>query len=217
MRALALAIVLCLLASGCVEQLTPATKSAIAQVKNDAALASAKADAAQKAAEAAAKAKPTSHPIEWANLIIQQVRGPLILVGSIATLAFFVGIGLWVASFFAVALKAILSSVAYLVAPIAGCVSGGCWLTLAFLPWAPWIIGGCASLALVLFLVQLARAHWNIKELFGLHAANSAGIKAVKDGKPLPRLDVPVPPVVAPKAVITDIQAATGSQHAPIG
>jgi len=194
-------------AAGCVETLTPQTKAAIAESKNQAAMAAEKAKEATAAAEAAAKAKPTQHPIEWANLIIAEVRGPLILVGSIATLAFFIGIGLWVASLFVVALKTILSGVALLVVPIAGCVSAGCWLTIAFLPWAPWIIAGCAALALTLFLIQLAHAKWSITNLFGLHKANSEAVKAAAEGKPLPPMDKPILPVTPPKAVITDMQS----------
>lgn len=211
-------------AGGCVDA---ATKALIADGNNKAAaeIASIKNQAkvdAEKAKENTAKAiavaatQPTAHPIMFANEWIAEVRGPVILVGSISTLAFFVGIGLIVASLFASVLGTVFKSVGLVMAPLAGCVAGGCWGVLVFLPIAPWIIAGCASLALVLFLVQLAHAKWSIADLFGLHVANSKAIVAVAQGKPPTKMDVPVPPVVAPKAVITDIQSATASQDAPI-
>ncbi len=202
------------LIGGCVETLSPAATAAIGQLRDQAAIDRQKAKAAADALAADAAAKPTIHPLEFQNLIISEVRGPLILVGSIATLAFFIGVGLIVAAMFASVLGAMLKSIGLLVAPIAGCVAGGAWGTLWFLPFAPWILGGCVSLALVLFLVQLGRAHWNVAALFGLHAANSVSINAVAAGLPPTPMDVPI--VVPAKAVATAIPAPAPSQLPPL-
>lgn len=225
-------VLLLMFASGCTAPLSPAAKAAIADSRNQAAIATEKAKEAAAAADAAAKSDPAKHPIRWLELIMNQVRGPLIVVGSVATLAFLVGLGFIFASFFS-ALAPGLRNIGLLVAPISAVVAAGSWCTLAFLPIAPEIIGGCAALALVLFLVQLAHAKWNIANLFGLHEANTEGIKAAAAGKPLPPMDkpilpptpaVPIPAVPIPavpiepvvRGSITELHAATGSQDAPI-
>lgn len=196
---------------GCASTLTPETKSAIAAVKNDAAIASAKADAATKAAEAAARANPAAHPVEWSNLIIQQIHKPLEVLTWICAVAAFVGVGLIVAAKFATTLAPLLSSIGWLVAPIGGCVSLGCGLMLFLLPWAVWILLFDVLAAVTLLVVQLAHAKWSIVTLLGLHNANSNAIQAVKTGAPLPPMNVPVLPV---KAAVTSVQspAVVGAQ-----
>lgn len=182
-------LVLCVLALlvitaplGC-QTLDPATKAAIQQIQDQSKTALAKAQAAADLAAQNAKNNPTGHPLGAGNQVVVEVHKPLLAATGISTLAFLVGLGLWVASKFAATLGTLFYGLASIIAPIGGTVAGGCWTLIFLLPWWPWILLSVALGVVGIVVYHLHENGWSITALFHVTGTTPAAAKAaVKAG-----------------------------------